>query len=116
MVILHREGWRVLRRTASSNSQHGRVFPQPDASPVPFQQVVMAALETPPERKPKTKVKGEPPVAMKPALPWVICAIGTLLLLVLFGSGRAMIIFDIFAYGNVMFALGGRAFGWRYNK
>ncbi len=53
---------------------------------------------------------------MKPPLPWVICAIGSVLLLVLFGSGRAIIIGGIFAYGNAMFALGGRAFGWRYNK
>jgi hypothetical protein len=53
---------------------------------------------------------------MKRVLPWVICATGSLLLLVLFGSGRATIIFGILAYGNVMFALGGRAFGWRYNK
>ncbi len=27
-----------------------------------------------------------------------------------------MVIFGILAFGNVMFALGGRAFGWRYNK
>jgi hypothetical protein len=27
-----------------------------------------------------------------------------------------MVIFGILAFGNAMFALGGRAFGWRYNK
>jgi hypothetical protein len=53
---------------------------------------------------------------MKPALPWVICAIVSLLLLVIFGSGRALIIFGIFALINASFALGGRAFGWRYNQ
>jgi hypothetical protein len=53
---------------------------------------------------------------MKPALPWIVCAIVSLLLLWLFGSGRAMVIAGILAYGNVMFALGGRSFGWRYNK
>jgi hypothetical protein len=54
--------------------------------------------------------------ATKPALPWIFCAIGSLLLLILFGSGRALIIAGIFACFNAMFALGGRAFGWRYNK
>jgi hypothetical protein len=37
-------------------------------------------------------------------------------LLLLFGSGRAMVLFGILAYGNALFALGGRAFGWRYNR
>lgn len=49
---------------------------------------------------------------MKPALPWVICAIGSLLLLVLFGSGRAMIIVGILALVNASVALGLGGGGW----
>ena len=53
---------------------------------------------------------------MKPALPWVICAIGSLLLLGSLGSGRAMIIAGILTLFNASFALGLGGFGWRSTK
>ena len=53
---------------------------------------------------------------MKPALPWVICAIGSLLLLVLLGSGRAMVIAGILALVNASVALGLGGGGWHTSK
>ncbi len=53
---------------------------------------------------------------MKPALPWVICAIGSLLMLVLLGSGRAMIMAGILASVNALVALGLGGGGWRTTK
>src|SRR5271166_1893161 len=53
--------------------------------------------------------------AVKPALPWVICAIGSLLLLVLFGSGRAMVMAGILALVNALVALG-LGGGWRTTR
>ncbi len=53
---------------------------------------------------------------MKPALPWVTCAIGSLLVLVLFGSGRAMVIAGILALVNASVALGLGGGGWHTTK
>src|SRR5271165_7603225 len=53
---------------------------------------------------------------VKPALAWVICAIGSLLLLGSLGSGRAMIIAGILTLFNASFAVGLGGFGWRSTK
>jgi hypothetical protein len=59
MVILHSKGLSArFKAHGVINHNTGEYSRNLTLSSVPFQQVVMAALETPPERKPKTKVKG----------------------------------------------------------